>query len=325
MLSKPMMCSLVRAAYRWSALGLLVGISVAGATGCGDAASEARPVAKLWNLPGGDRELVARVSAGTRANPGGGDQIFYVNIDGARRQLSLPRSASAYGTARMAARSQQFASVSRTALLFANTTRPGALVEAIDGGRIHSAVARQLSGFGAVMVIRTRQPFAEISSFLRQHGYRPSGSLLVAERPVSPPSYPIAADAGRGVVVLAGDKATALAALAGQHARLTPAGMMLAATSGVARIGTADRQACILRSAFGYRLAPAKGRYVLVVQGNATAARMTIAGHAAPGGELTFGKATAEGPRVQANFKSHSADESPWSVFFSDPRGDYEC
>jgi hypothetical protein len=262
------------------------------------------------------RELLARVSAAIAAHDGSQslDDVVYADFVRAREQLVLPPDTDVYEQRSGKSPTPLLASVAARAMSYAGRPTVTPLQEAIDGGAIEASASIPVIGPPTALVVETSQPFEQISAALHTRGYARDGDLLVTARPTSRVFYPIVADAGDVVVVLAASQQAARAALGGQDAELTPAAKLIGRVPGVARAASTQRNRCIVARAAGQDLAPPEGEYLVVIDGSASAARLTVAGKALPGGQgdLIFGEAEAGRDGIRARFTS---DDSANAVF----------
>jgi len=253
-----------------------------------------------------DRELLARVSAAIRDSDQG-DDVIYVDLTAAREDAGLPDDADVH-----ALRSDEpggaplLASIAGWALPYASRPKPTPLSESIDGGRVEAAAGFPLIGDYSVAALRTSQPFDQIASALRRRGYEADsdGVVLVSGRGFARVVYPVVANAGGGVVVLAGSVDVARRALAGRAADLTRASELIAEVSGVGRAANANPGDCVLARAAGEGISPHEGEYMVVVKGTAEAGKLRLKDITGGSFDLTWGAATADGDRVRAKFQA---------------------
>jgi hypothetical protein len=300
---------------------LIASLLVASLTvaGCGDSGDDAGSSVGSQT----ERELLSRVSAGIAAQvPTRTDEIIYADFVAAREGLGLAGDADIYDPPNQGSRrAAVLGSLASRALRYAGLPFATPLAQAIDGRAIKAAAGLTVIGSPGILVIRTTQPFDKISSALRRRGYARSGDLLTTRRPLARTIYRVVADAGRGVVVLAGSAQVARAALEGRDAKLSRAAALIGDVPGAARAANATRRQCVLARAAGqHGLAPQKGGYLVVVDGKADAQRLKVAGRTlvGPAGELKIGDAEANGDRVRAKFTSEDPANAVFTEFIDD-------
>lgn len=259
------------------------------------------------------RELLARVSAviaseTDRFKPI--DDLVYADFAAARKELGLDADADVYVLTRDGV--SPLASMTSRALLYAGRPRSTPASVAIDGRAISASVAVPVIGGPGVLVLQTTQPFEKIAAGLRRRGYVREGRLLVSNQPLENVVYPVVVEASPGLIVLAGSRRVARAALNGREAKLSRAAALINTVPGVARAASATRNGCLLARAAGQSLAPQEGEYVAIVDHPAEASRLKLAQRVL--GDLTFGKAVAQGQRLRVGFRS----DDPANAVFAD-------
>jgi len=288
---------------------------------CGDSSGDEPQTPQADSVPGG--ELLTRVSA-VVAKDGGPDEVTYANLSDARAQLGdSPREPLSGPTAKG---SELFSSVAIAAVPYATYRgglSPSPLNEAIDGGRVRTAASRTgLLGDTAVAVLQTSQPFAEISERLSTRGYRKEGDLLVTDQSFNEVYYPVVADAGNGVVVLAGSEDAARTALDGGDGDLTEAAQLIGQVPGVLRMaGPVPDATCARYWALGQQAAPQSGKFMVVVDGDADPEQVTIAGKKQGG--IEFAQAEASGDVAAVPFRSAAKIDLVSQAI--DPASSYRC
>jgi hypothetical protein len=252
-----------------------------------------------------DRELLARLSAGIAAQGRERvDEIFYTDISGARRDAGLPADADV-NEVNSDPNAIRLSTVVTTALSYTHRPKPTPLSESIDGTKVQTAAALAFIADFGVVVLRTKQPFAEIARSLRRRGYKESGNrgFLISPAPRARLIYPVVADGGDGVVILAGNVRVARAALAGENTELTPGSRLIEDVPGVARAAAAGLKGCVRARAAGQDLMPQEGEYLVLVEGRPDAKRLKLAGGSYGGLQgVKVGETETDGRRLRAEF-----------------------
>jgi hypothetical protein len=139
----------------------------------------------------------------------------------------------------------------------------GPLDRAIDYRQVTGLL--RANGPPEVLVVATRQPWADLRAALERHGWRarPDGVL---ERPAVPGARVLRWVAGRdGLAVAAGDARTALRLRDGTLPTSRSVRDLLAAVDGPARAARIDRSRCIRGVAAGYSPGAGGGEFTVVV------------------------------------------------------------
>lgn len=265
--------------------------------------------------PAGDpRDLISRLPA---AGPDR-DSGSYTDLLAARKQLGLPNDADIAGFEPGAEGELRPLHVLPAELRLANAAglnlaylalpADTPIASALDSGAIEEAASSVVLGGGAVNVIRTSQPFDEISDSLAEDGYERRGELLVADGVLSSIVYRAVADAGDGVIVLAGSEEAAQAALDTPEDVSGSRRTLLELPGAQRVVGRPLGQSCITSVSVWSDLGPPEGELVFGVEGDASADAVKIDDYSPLGPEADaqvadFGDPEDEGSTVRVPYE----------------------
>lgn len=317
------------------------------------------------NVTATDRDLLGRVSAALRLQSddpsilSSGHEYTYIpalayaDLAAAREQLGLPEDAGFPGPrkhgllASFAARP-----LFRFSPMFWSEWSMGPLGEVFDSRQIAAAAGTNFALSGplgdavgpeAVVVLRTRQPFGEITSQLRGMGYAErSDGLFVGDDPLPEPNggvrfasayrglpFPAVGAADGGVVVLGGSPRVVGVALREPEDEFTPVAELVARLPGVARVARGfGPRSCVVAVGLGEDAAPRQGELQVIVDGAARAEALLFGVElkqlASIDGEVRFAEPTVEAERAIAPFTS--TDEfNATRLAIEDVNRPYEC
>lgn len=228
----------------------------------------------------------------------------------------------------------------------------GPLGEVFDSRQIAAAAGTNfaLSGPAAdavgpetLLVLRTSQPFGEITSHLGRMGFEErSDGLLVDDDPLPEPNgsvrfastykglpFPAVGAVDGGVVVLGGSPRVIGVALQEPADALTPVAELVAGLPGVARVARGfSPRSCVVAVGLGEDAAPRRGELQVIVDGAARGARLLFGGElkqwVSIGGEVKFAEPKEERERATTEFTS-TDDFNATRLPIEDVNRPYEC